>query len=88
MIEGQLYYIIKKLNQNNQEGVYDDVENALIAIMGFIDAGCDDANEMGTIKRNNMLNKMDIAEKTMHYLNYDASTLIEVRRKFLAQVKT
>jgi len=24
----------------------------------------------------------------MHYLNYDASTLIEVRRKFLAQVKT
>jgi hypothetical protein len=63
MIEGQLYYIIKKLNQNNQEGVYDDVENALIAIMGFIDGGCDDANEMGTIKRNNMLNKMDIAEK-------------------------
>jgi len=56
--------------------------------MGFIDGGCDDANEMGTIKRNNMLNKMDIAEKTMHYLNYDASTLIEVRRKFLAQVKT
>ena len=88
MIEGHLYYIIKKLNQNNQEGVYDDVEDALVAIMGFIDSGSDDANEMGTIKRNNMLNKMDIAEKTMHYLNYDASTLIEVRRKFLAQVKS
>ena len=51
MIEGQLFYIIKKLNQYNQEGVYDDVENALIAIMGFIDCGCDDANKMGTIER-------------------------------------